>query len=734
VTGGRGDDTALLGAGNDTFVWNPGDGNDIVEGGAGADTMQFNGANIAETIDISANGERVRFTRNVANIVMDVNDVEVVNFKALGGADIIAVHSLAGTDVTQVNLDLSGAAGGGDGALDTVSVDGTNGNDAIQVAGDATSAAVLGLSAQVSITGTETGDVLTVRGLGGDDVINAAALPEAGMNLVLDGGTGNDTIVGGQGADLLIGGDGNDVVTGGRGDDTALLGVGDDTFVWNPGDGSDVVEGQAGTDTMQFNGANVAESVDISANGERVRFTRDIAAITMDLNDVEHVRFAALGGADRVVVNDLSGTDVTQVTIDLAGTLSGTAGDGQADSVTVNATAGDDTIHVFGAAGAVTVDGLAAQVVIAHADAGDTLVVNGQAGNDVIDASGLAAGAIGVQINGGLGNDFVIGSQGDDLVNGGDGNDTALLGAGNDTFVWNPGDDNDIVEGQGGSDTLLFNGANIAETIDISANGERALFFRNVANVVMDVNDVETITFNALGGADNVTVHDLSGTDVTQVSVDLAATPGGTAGDGAADNVTVEGTAGDDVIQVQGDAALTLVTGLAAQVAVAHGDAGLDTITVNGGAGDDVILGQGAGQPLLLIGGAGDDILIGGNGHDTLLGGDGDDVLIGNGTDVLDGGAGNNILILQSGGALALTDLVEGGGAGVTIENFGSNDKLDLSSFAGGTDYRTIMEHAQQVDANVVIDFGHGDKVTLTNTAIGSLVADDFVTKTPVTG
>ena len=36
----------------------------------------------------------------------------------------------------------------------------------------------------------------------------------------------------------------------------------------------------------------------------------------------------------------------------------------------------------------------------------------------------------------------------------------ALMGAGDDTFVWNPGDDNDIVEGQAGFDTLLFNGAN----------------------------------------------------------------------------------------------------------------------------------------------------------------------------------------------------------------------------------------------------------------------------------
>ena len=32
----------------------------------------------------------------------------------------------------------------------------------------------------------------------------------------------------------------------------------------------------------------------------------------------------------------------------------------------------------------------------------------------------------------------------------------------------------------------------------------------------MDLNDVETIDFNALGGADKITVNDLTGTDVTQ--------------------------------------------------------------------------------------------------------------------------------------------------------------------------------------------------------------------------
>ena len=124
------------------------------------------------------------------------------------------------------------------------------------------------------------------------------------------------------------------------------MGAGDDTFVWDPGDGSDVVEGQDGADTMLFNGADGAEQVDLSANGNRLRFFRTQGNITMDTAGVERVDFNALGGADLVTVNDLSGTDVSDVNLDLAGTLGGATGDGQADRVVVNATDGDDTINV----------------------------------------------------------------------------------------------------------------------------------------------------------------------------------------------------------------------------------------------------------------------------------------------------------------------------------------------------------------------------------------------------
>src|SRR5678810_770602 len=97
---------------------------------------RFNGANIAEKVDISANGHRVRFTRDIAGIVMDLNGVETTNFKALGGVDQITVNDLTGTDMTQINLDLSNGAGAGDGAADSVIVNGTAGDDFVVAAGN----------------------------------------------------------------------------------------------------------------------------------------------------------------------------------------------------------------------------------------------------------------------------------------------------------------------------------------------------------------------------------------------------------------------------------------------------------------------------------------------------------------------------------------------------------------------------------------------------------------------
>lgn len=646
IDGNQGNDVAFLGAGNDVFRWDPGDGSDTVEGQAGNDTMLFNGSNIGELMDVSANGARVRFTRNVGNIVMDLGGIESINVNALGGADSITVNDLSGTEVTAVNLNLAATGGGGDAQTDVVTVYGTNGDDSVLVVGGGTSYSVIGLPALVSVAGGEATDGLHVLTVGGDDSVAADTLDSGVVALTVDAGTGHDTILGSRGADVLLGGDGDDFIDGNQGNDVAFLGAGDDVFQWDPGDGSDTIEGQDGGDLMLFFGSNASENIDILANGGRVLFIRDVGNVTMDLNDVEAVEFRALDGSDDIEVGDLSGTDLTRVELDLRG--SGGGGDGAADSLTVNATQGDDVFGALGDAGGVSVFGLQATVNIFHQEqANDRLTLNALGGDDVVNATSLEADGIQLAINGGLGADLMIGSDGNDVFNGGDGDDTALMGAGDDTFVWNPGDDNDIIEGQSGFDSMLFNGANVSENIEILANGGRVIFFRNIANVVMDLNDVEGIDFIARGGADAIVVNDLSGTDVTEVNLDLAATGGG--GDGQPDTVIAKGTDGDDVILAVGDANGVAVLGLAARINITGAEAANDRLIVEARAGDDVVEASGLAIGALQFtadGGDGNDVLIGGDGSDVLLGGDGDDVLIGGpGIDVLDGGSGDNIVI-----------------------------------------------------------------------------------------
>jgi Ca2+-binding RTX toxin-like protein len=597
----------------------------------------------------------VRFTRNLGNIVMDLDDVESIELNSLGNADTVIVNDMSGTDLTEVNVDLAGTIGGtsGDGQADVVIVNANNGNDIIDVFGAGTSVSVVGLSTLINITNSEgANDSLVINALGGNDSITATTLPAGVIKLTLDGGAGNDTILGSQGADVILGGDGDDFIFGDNGNDLALMDAGDDVFQWDPGDGNDTIEGQGGSDTMRFFGSGASETINIVANGGRVLFLRDVANVTMDLDDVETIDFRALGGADNVMVGDLSGTDLTRVDLDLRSPNGG--GDGAADSVTVSGTNGDDVFGAAGDAGGVTVFGLQAAVNLFHAEvANDRLTLNGLAGNDVIDATSLEADGIQLTLNGGLGDDVLIGGEGDDLFNGGDGDDLALMGAGDDAFVWNPGDDNDTLEGQAGFDTMRFNGSNVAEAIDISANGGRARFFRNVANVTMDLDDVESIDFNALGGADTVVVNDMSGTDVTEVNINLAAANG--AGDAQPDTVIINATHADDVILVVGDANGVTVFGLASQIHITGFEAANDRLVINGLGGDDVIEASGvsAGSiQLVLNGGADNDVLIGGDGNDVLSGGDGDDVLLGGGgSDILDGQLGDDIEIQLTAGS-----------------------------------------------------------------------------------
>ena len=183
-------------------------------------------------MDVSANGGRVRFTRDVAAITMDLNDVESIAVKALGGVDTLVVNDLSGTDLTNVSTDLNATGGGDDGSADNVITNATNGDDVVTVSGTAGTAQVNGLPALVSVTGASSAnDRLTVNALQGDDVVDASGLAADAIQLTADGGEGADVLIGGAGADTLLGGAGDDVLIGGPGADILDGGTGDNVVI-----------------------------------------------------------------------------------------------------------------------------------------------------------------------------------------------------------------------------------------------------------------------------------------------------------------------------------------------------------------------------------------------------------------------------------------------------------------------------------------------------------------------
>jgi Ca2+-binding RTX toxin-like protein len=478
----------------------------------------------------------------------------------------------------------------------TLAVFGDGLANAITVSRDAAGKLLVNGGAVKVIGGTPTvanTALIEVFGQGGNDTIalNEAngALPRA----FLFGGSGNDVLTGGSGADMLFGQGGNDTLLGKGGNDLLFGGDGNDSLTGGAGD--DQVFGQSGNDRMIW---NPGDGTDLNEGGD--------GSDTVEVNGGN--------GAEQFTVT----ANGTRVRFDRVNPAPFTLDIGTSENLVVNMNGGDDAFTAG--------NGLATLIQI---------TADGGVGNDAI--------------TGGDGNDVLLGGDGNDLITGGRGNDTALMGTGDDTFVWNPGDGSDTVEGQAGTDRMLFNGANIAEQVGISANGSRVRFTRDVANIVMDLNGLEVIDFTARGGADAITVGDLSGTGVTTVNLDLAGTPGSGAGDGAADTVTVNGTSDDDVITAVGDASGVSVLGLPVLVKITGAEAASDRLVIQAGAGDDVVEASGLAAGAIQLtadGGEGDDVLIGGDGNDTLLGGAGDDVLIGNGgQDVLDGGTGSNVLL-----------------------------------------------------------------------------------------
>ncbi len=622
-------------------------------------------------------------------------------------------------------------------------------------------------------------DAVFLGGSGNDLLIGGS-----GQDFLL-GGSGNDTIRGAGNDDRILGGTGNDVLLGDRGNDRVEGQDGSDLLIVNNGDGSDFLEGGLGNDFVQVNGANGAgDDFSIDPNGERVRFQRNnLGLFTLDIGTVENLDVNGQGGSDVIIGSvglnglislDLDGGEGNDLLIggDGVDVLRGGAGNdtllggrgndivlGEAGSDLLIVNNGDgsdfleggsgtDTVQVNGADGAgddfsISPNGQRVRfqrdnLGLFTLDIGtvENLDVNGQGGNDIIIGSTGLNGLISLDLDGGEGNDLLIGGDGSDVLRGGAGNDTLLgnrgndivLGQdGNDLLIVNNGDGSDFLEGGEDIDTVQVNGSNTAgDDFRIDPNGERVRFRRNnLDQFTLNIGTTENLDVNGQGGSDVIIGSvGLNGL----ISLDLDGGEGNDlliGGDGAdvlrggAGNDTLLGNRGNDVVLGQDGNDLLIVNNGDGSDFLEGGE-GLDTVQVNGdnGAGDsfridpngervrfrrtnlglftldigttenldvngqggsDVIIGSTGLNGLVsldLDGGEGNDLLIGGDGADVLRGGAGNDTLLGNrGNDVVLGQDGNDLLIVNNGDG---SDFLEGGEGNDTVQVNGSNTDRDV--------------------------------------------------------
>ena len=421
-------------------------------------------------------------------------------------------------------------------------------------------------------------------------------------------------------------------------------------------------------------------------------FTRNLGTIVMDLDDVETLDHNALGGADTITVNDLSGTDSTTSISTSAGTLGGSTGDAAADTVIVNGTNGGDAIAVTLGSGGLTIHGLSAEVVVEHFELTDTVRIQGLGGTDVFDLTAIGAGGPFILAEGGAGDDvYKISSSFPSLSEGVDaGIDTvessithtlganienlnltgsaAISGGGNElanVMIGNSAANS--LSGAGGDDTLDGGGG------DDSMSG-------GLGNDTYIVDSAADTTLEAAGGGTDLVQTSISYTLSASQEIENLTLTGSAAIDGTGNGLgnvitgnsaanTLAGGGGDDALNGGGGIDTASYAGAAAGVTVALGTTsaqntvgdGTDTLssienlvgssfadTLSGSAGENTISGGGDNDSVkgfagndMLNGDAGNDTLNGGASNDTLNGGDDDDTLIGqDGNDSLNGGNG----------------------------------------------------------------------------------------------
>ncbi len=678
-----GSDNVNAGAGNDTV--SGGDDNDFITGGLGDDTLdggagtgdqaQYGDATSAVTVSLSLQGA----AQNTGGAGVDT----LTGFEQLGGSqygDTLTgdnnnnffdgrdgadtISGLGGSDNVNAGAGNDTVSGGDAndfilGGLGDDNLDGGAGTGDMAQYYDATSGVTVSLLLQGQAQNTGAAGIDTLVGF---EQIGGSAHADT-----LTGDTGSNFLDGSGGNDILAGGDGNDTLVGGDGSDTLNGGAGFDNASYNNAAGGVTVSlltqnvaqntGAAGNDTLSgienLTGSGFADSLTGDSTSNNINGGNgDDTLSGLGANDT------LLGGAGNDTMNGDDGNDNLQ---------------GSTGNDTLNGGAGFDTAGYGEFTAAVTVD-LRIQGASQDTGAGgvDTLNsienINGGSGNDT-----LIGDDTGNFNFGGAGNDTMIGNGGDDQLTGGFGDDTIDGGAGGDVATW--GDATNAVtvslllQGQAqntgwGNDTLTnieyLSGSSFNDTL----TGDQ---FNNSLN---GQNGNDTLN----GGDGDDAVRGQNGDDIMSGGLGNDFLTGGEGSD------VIDGGDGIDrlgisLVATDPQTGATIDLNITTAQDTGHG---LDTITgiehVNGTIYNDTLIGNAADNWL----GNG----IGGN--DTLGGAAGNDLLdITGGDHVVDGGADNDTLGFNAAAAAVNVSLALQGAAQTTgignvtlsnVENLSGSD------------------------------------------------------------
>ena len=660
TTGSAGDTVTLGAAGNDTV--NTGGGSDTVTGGlAAGDTVELGAGNDTYTHDSTSTGGSVSggaddadtltlgVAGNTAATILlgngantTIGGVAYSNFDHLdAGASndaLTVTAAAAGSDITTgsavdvIHLALNGAADTVDAGGSGDSVDGIDAGDNVSLGDDADFATFS------AVTGATIGG-----GTGGTDS-DTLIIDDTAVAMSID-----LSVVGGQ---QVAGA--NSTWQDFENLDAGYLDVTGDLTVTLSTDTNTVTTG-AGDDTVS-GGLTVGDEIHTGAGDESFTFVEVVGGVTVDAGEGDEddggdtLTITSTSGAMTI---DLSAVDAQQITVGTTGTwwnFENLLAGGASHSLNVTASSGGSTITT--------------------GSANDQIVLG--AGADIVDA--------------GDGNDGVSGllTAGDDVT----------LGAGDDNFTYSFLVSGTTLDGDIGSDTLVYNLVQ-GFTINVDLTNTNHIItdddgnYQNFENFNSQTSsDVIHLLSNA--GAGVVTG---SGADV----ITLAA--GGESINTFTGNDTFHGTAATinnadninggggalDTLNITGGGTINLATATVTNIEVINTDATLAThLTLNtmsvtvtmGTAGDTLILGVAGGTAIVTTGDGDDSVTLGG-GQNFITTGNGSDTILGTLTsgDTIDLGGDNDTFAYSA--TIDSSNEIDGG-AGVDTLTYGGSGALEI--------------------------------------------------------